>query len=391
MAETTTGRRLTAPSDASEPDPTRVRSSRPTGGDGWEAAGARGVAASSSDDRRGARARSGEDGTCRNGSPSASTSRKTASTPLSAHFGRLRRFARRCLPRHPVRAPEGRPPHTRRPRGDRRLRDGRRHRIAAMTGSERRRLHRMALPRVRRSAERSIRAQEKERADLDHDIGDAVRGSPARAARPRIGRRRAGRLAVARRRTSRTRPPSIARRSPHRRAWHRSPDTPEPGRTAVPSVGKTHRAEGVVHDTRVAPRPVPKTFHLRGSSKTGKPKRPALPPSPDVSSSSSTPRSRPPHRSLSGERHGCPREGRRCRARQGTRRPEPWGAEIPRRSRPERSSRRPRFARAAPPETAGRRDEAPTNRMRLPRTPRPRDHPSPEIPIDSRIASRENK
>lgn len=260
-----------------------------------------------------------------------------------------------------------------------------------MTGSERRRLHRMALPRVRRSAERSIRAQEKERADLDHDIGDAVRGSPARAARPRIGRRRAGRLAVARRRTSRTRPPRSQedRRTGGRGTVHpilRNPGGPRFHRWGRPTV---RRVSFMTHASR--PAPVPKTFHLR-LLQAGKPKRPALPPPPDVSSSSSTPRSRPPHRSLSGERHGCPpRERRRCRARQGTRRPEPRGAEIPRRSRPERSSRRPRFARAAPPETAGRRDEAPTNRMRLPRTPRPRDHPSPEIPIDSRIASRENK
>ncbi len=55
----------------------------------------------------------------------------------------------------------------------------RRRQIVEMMGSERQRLRRMTLPRVRRSIERPIRALEKELADLDHDIDDAVRGSPA--------------------------------------------------------------------------------------------------------------------------------------------------------------------------------------------------------------------
>lgn len=55
----------------------------------------------------------------------------------------------------------------------------RRRQIVEMTGSERQRLRRMTLPRVRRSIERLIRALEKELADLDRDIDDAVRGSPA--------------------------------------------------------------------------------------------------------------------------------------------------------------------------------------------------------------------
>lgn len=55
----------------------------------------------------------------------------------------------------------------------------RRRQIVEMMGSERQRLRRMTLPRVRRSIERLIRALEKELADLDHDIDDAVRGSPA--------------------------------------------------------------------------------------------------------------------------------------------------------------------------------------------------------------------
>lgn len=54
-----------------------------------------------------------------------------------------------------------------------------RRQIVEMMGSERQRLRRMTLPRVRRSIERLIRALEKELADLDHDIDDAVRGSPA--------------------------------------------------------------------------------------------------------------------------------------------------------------------------------------------------------------------
>lgn len=55
----------------------------------------------------------------------------------------------------------------------------RRRQIVEMMGSERQRLRRMTLPRVRRSIDRLIRALEKELADLDHDIDDAVRGSPA--------------------------------------------------------------------------------------------------------------------------------------------------------------------------------------------------------------------
>lgn len=55
----------------------------------------------------------------------------------------------------------------------------RRRQIVEMMGAERQRLRRMTLPRVRRSIERLIRALEKELADLDHDIDDAVRGSPA--------------------------------------------------------------------------------------------------------------------------------------------------------------------------------------------------------------------
>lgn len=55
----------------------------------------------------------------------------------------------------------------------------RRRQIVEMTGSERQRLRRMTLPRVRRSIERLIRALERELADLDRDINDAVRSSPA--------------------------------------------------------------------------------------------------------------------------------------------------------------------------------------------------------------------
>lgn len=55
----------------------------------------------------------------------------------------------------------------------------RRRQIVEMAGSERQRLRRMTLPRVRHSIERLIRALEKELADLDRDIDDAVRGSPA--------------------------------------------------------------------------------------------------------------------------------------------------------------------------------------------------------------------
>lgn len=55
----------------------------------------------------------------------------------------------------------------------------RRRQIIEMTGAEHQRLRRMTLPRVRRSIERLIRALEKELADLDRDIDDAVRGSPA--------------------------------------------------------------------------------------------------------------------------------------------------------------------------------------------------------------------
>lgn len=55
----------------------------------------------------------------------------------------------------------------------------RRRQIVEMMGSERQRLRRMTLPRVRHSIERLIRALEKELDELDRDIGDAVRGSPA--------------------------------------------------------------------------------------------------------------------------------------------------------------------------------------------------------------------
>lgn len=55
----------------------------------------------------------------------------------------------------------------------------RRRQIVEMTGSERQRLRRMTLPKVRRAIERLIHAPEKELADLDRDIDDAVRGSPA--------------------------------------------------------------------------------------------------------------------------------------------------------------------------------------------------------------------
>lgn len=55
----------------------------------------------------------------------------------------------------------------------------RRRQIVEMMGSERQRLRRMSIARVRRSIERLIRALEKELADLDRDIDDAVRGSPA--------------------------------------------------------------------------------------------------------------------------------------------------------------------------------------------------------------------
>lgn len=55
----------------------------------------------------------------------------------------------------------------------------RRRQIVEMIGAERQRLRRVGVARIRRSIERLVRALEKELADLDHDIGDAVRSSPA--------------------------------------------------------------------------------------------------------------------------------------------------------------------------------------------------------------------
>lgn len=55
----------------------------------------------------------------------------------------------------------------------------RRRQIVEMIGSERQRLRHEPPIRVRRSIERLLRALEKELADIDHDIGGAVRGSPA--------------------------------------------------------------------------------------------------------------------------------------------------------------------------------------------------------------------
>jgi transposase len=55
----------------------------------------------------------------------------------------------------------------------------RRRQIIEMMAAERQRLRRANVPRVRRSLERLIRALEKELGDLDHDIDNAVRGSPA--------------------------------------------------------------------------------------------------------------------------------------------------------------------------------------------------------------------
>lgn len=55
----------------------------------------------------------------------------------------------------------------------------RRRQIVEMIGAERQRLRRVAVARIRRSIERLVRALEKELADLDLDIGDAVRNSPA--------------------------------------------------------------------------------------------------------------------------------------------------------------------------------------------------------------------
>jgi transposase len=55
----------------------------------------------------------------------------------------------------------------------------RRRQIIEMIGAERQREKRVTIPRLRKSISRLIRALEKELATLDHDIDDAVRGSPA--------------------------------------------------------------------------------------------------------------------------------------------------------------------------------------------------------------------
>jgi transposase len=56
---------------------------------------------------------------------------------------------------------------------------GRRRQIVAMIGAERQREHRLTAPRLRKSIARLIKALEKELANLDTDIDDAVKGSPA--------------------------------------------------------------------------------------------------------------------------------------------------------------------------------------------------------------------
>lgn len=55
---------------------------------------------------------------------------------------------------------------------------GRRRQIVEMIASERQRLKRSELPRVRKSITRLLAALEKELASVDHDIDDSVRGSP---------------------------------------------------------------------------------------------------------------------------------------------------------------------------------------------------------------------
>lgn len=55
---------------------------------------------------------------------------------------------------------------------------GRRRQIVEMVASERQRLKRTELPRVRKSIIRLLAALEKELASVDHDIDDSVRGSP---------------------------------------------------------------------------------------------------------------------------------------------------------------------------------------------------------------------
>jgi transposase len=55
----------------------------------------------------------------------------------------------------------------------------RRRQIIEMIGAERQREQRMPIPRLKKSIGRLLKALEKELASLDHDIDDAVRGSPA--------------------------------------------------------------------------------------------------------------------------------------------------------------------------------------------------------------------
>ena len=55
----------------------------------------------------------------------------------------------------------------------------RRRQIIEMIGAERQREQRMTIPRLKKSIGRLLKALEKELTSLDHDIDDAVRGSPA--------------------------------------------------------------------------------------------------------------------------------------------------------------------------------------------------------------------
>jgi transposase len=55
----------------------------------------------------------------------------------------------------------------------------RRRQIIDMIGAERQREKRIALPRLKKSIARVVRMLEKELTEIDHDIDDAVRGSPA--------------------------------------------------------------------------------------------------------------------------------------------------------------------------------------------------------------------
>ena len=114
----------------------------------------------------------------------------------------------------------------------------RRRQIIEMIGAERQREKRMAVPHLRKSIARLLKALEKELASVDEDIDDAMRGSPAwrdkedlLASVPGVGPTIARTLIAELPELGQLSP----RRSPRLPAWPRSPANPANGAAAASS------------------------------------------------------------------------------------------------------------------------------------------------------------